>query len=236
MLTRLIQRRRRPFLLSHLVFGALAAALLIFLPTEPSARLWGGALATLLAPSLVIGRSQRWRSEGMSATLLSTPSLLRWQLIQLQPALLIVCLAGLVIGRGSFPVALLFILWGTLSVFLADTFDRRLQSFGQAWCWTLLLQLGFLSAPLWGGIWFGRTFLSPWLATLCINLNPVIAGLAAAGRPTLQDPVLYQLTLSGIVEVRPLPWWSCAIALTMLCLTLLLFNFFSEPQPLEEDF
>ena len=231
MFERLSSALRRQFFFSRrrFFFGALIVALfLLFLPHDFPRRLWWGSVLLVFAPLLTLGRSQRWAREGMSETLESTPSPIAWQLLQLRPALLIVILAGLVIGRGAIFVALIFTLWGFTAVTLADTLDRRLKSFGHAWCWSTIILLTYLSAPFWGGIWFGRSSLSPWLATLCVNLNPAVAGLAAAGRSTLQDAILYRLTLSGVVEVRPLPWWWCAVMLATITLFTLLFNLFAE--------
>ena len=83
----------------------------------------------------------------------------------------------------------------------------------------LALVLVVWTAPLWLAPWFGRTELAPWLVSGSVGVHPAAVALSAAGRPALQDPLFYTLTLSGVVEARPLSWvWgSTLFAVTAVC-------------------
>ena len=40
--------------------------------------------------------------------------------------------------------------------------------------------------------------------------------LKSIGRQSLQDPLLYEYTQSGLIEVLPLPWWTGSLSLLIL--------------------
>ena len=75
-----------------------------------------------------------------------------------------------------------------------------------------------LTAPLWVAGWLGGA--SHWPGTLAVGLHPAAAALAGGGHATLQDPVLYRWSLSGVVEVRPLPWWPATLTFLGLAMVM----------------
>ena len=90
---------------------------------------------------------------------------------------------------------------------------RRGWAYGVSRCWALPLHFGSLP--------YGQTALAPALATWAIGLHPAAMTLGAFGLPTLQDPVFYHLTLSGVVEVRPVWWgWGAIFCLGIIIGTL----------------
>ena len=100
--------------------------------------------------------------------------------------------------------------------FAADLFDKRSGRLAEAWGGAVIAIIALGAAPFWGALLFGRTELAPWVATSCISAHPVYTGLKAEGHLSLQDPLLYEVTQSGLVEVYPLPWWSGAVALLVI--------------------
>ena len=97
-------------------------------------------------------------------------------------------------------------LWVLALMSTADLLDRWVGDVRQAWLGLWSITLLGLTAPLWLAPLYGQTALAPALATWAIGLHPAAMTLGAFGLPTLQDPVFYHLTLSGVVEVRPV-WW-----------------------------
>jgi len=205
---RLVLRRAR----WRLAVGLLVAASLLFwLPEAEGDRLRALAAWALLAPWMVLGRDARrvregWRSAGVARR----GAWLVW--LELLPALALVALVALVGAGGRLQPALALFAWGASLVAVADAADRRWGRAGPAWLGVCAAATALWTAPLWLAPWFGRTDLAPWLASGSVGLHPAGVALAAAGRPALQDPVFYTLTLSGVVEARPLSWaWGSSL-------------------------
>lgn len=189
----------------------------LWLPAAPSARIWTLTALALLAPWLVLGRDARSNAEGWRAALCDAPRAGRLVLLELIPPLLVVAL-GAIVGTGGVGLpALVAFTWAAALVCLADALDRRLGRPGPAWVAIFTFALALLTAPLWLAFAFGGA-LAPWIATLAIGLHPAAATLAAAGQSTLQDPVFYTYTLSGVIEVRPIGWLGGAALFTVLAL------------------
>lgn len=192
---------------SRFLFGTLGAlGLWALLPTALDQRVWWTAVVLMLAPWLVLGRDAAREAEGWRDTLSRSPRVGRLVLAELVPALLVV---GVVAGVGArFAPAPTFTLfaWGAALVTLSDALDRRTGRAGIAWATVAGGGLLLATAPLWLAPWFGEALWSPWLASGAVALHPVGATLAAAGLPTLQDPIFYSLSLSGVVEARPMSW------------------------------
>ncbi len=199
---RLVFRRAR----LRLAVGLAAALTLpLLLPEAEDARLRALAAVALLAPWLVLGRDVRRVREGWRAAgLARRGGRLVW--LELVPALLIVAVGALVGAGGRWQPALALFAWGGALVALADAFDRRWSRAGPAWVGVLSVALVLWTAPLWLAPFFGRTEIAPWIASGSVGIHPAAVALTAAGRPALQDPVFYSLTLSGVVEARPLSW------------------------------
>ena len=191
------------------VMVGLALAFLtgLLLPSELAARLWMGACCTLLLPLMVIGRRRLLNRTIYARMLASSPYRRRWQLGSLSPAFFIILLWSVMIAQGHLKLTLIYFTWGLCCVCIADLFDQWQSHLGGAWAYSILSITLLLTAPFWGALWFGRSIFSPWIASLCLGLHPTFMGLKATGQVTLQNPLLYQLTQSGLVEVYVLPWW-----------------------------
>lgn len=189
----------------------IALTLPLWLPAQPSHRLWVVAALGLLAPWLVLGRDRGRAREGLRAALRSAPRGGLLALAELLPALVVVWFAALIGASGVLTAALALFAWGAGLVALADALDRRVGRAGPAWVVVLVLGLAVFTAPLWLAPFFGRVPWAPWLGTAAVGLHPAAAALTAAGHPALQDAVFYTYTLSGVHEVRPLPW-TCGTA------------------------
>lgn len=184
---------------------ALVLTLPLWLPSDPSSRIWTLTAVALLAPWLVLGRDARSNAEGWRGALCGAPRAGRLVLLELVPPLAVVAM-GAIIGTGGLGApALTVFAWAAALVCVTDALDRRLGRPGPAWVGVLVGALAVLTAPLWLAPVFGGAG-APWVATLAIGLHPAAATLAAAGQSTLQDPVFYTWTLSGVIEVRPIGW------------------------------
>ena len=206
----------------RVLFGIfLAMTVALFLPDSITERLWVGSLFGLACPFLVLGRRRLLNREVYTLLLASLPHRRWWQFWGLTPACFTIALWSIVIARGHLALTLTFFCWGVCCVSIADLFDQRRQTIGSAWANSIVLISLFLTAPFWGALWFGRTVFSPWIASLCLGIHPTFTGLKALGQMTLQDPILYQITQSGLVEVHPLSWWSGVAfysLISLLCL------------------
>ncbi len=203
---RLALRRARTRFTLGLAF---ALAMPIWLPAAPSSRIWTLVAVALLAPWLVIGRDASSSREGWRLALCDVPLAGRLVVLELLPPLLVVAVAAIIGTGGPGAPALGLFAWGAALVCGADALDRRLGRPGPAWVATYGAALAVLTAPLWLAFAFGQA--PGWLATWTVGLHPAATVLAAAGQSTLQDPVFYTYTLSGVVEVRPLSWgWGAA--------------------------
>jgi hypothetical protein len=196
----------------RLAVGAAAVvAMGLLLPVEAAARLWWGVALGLAAPWMVLGREAARRAAGLTAAQALAPRGGRLALAELLPGLG-VALAGAVIAARGVPEATLGLwCWAAALLCIADVADRRSGHAGAAWLVTLAPALLFLAAPLALGPWLGRTAAAPWLATAAIAGHPAAIALGGAGLPVLQDALFYRFTLSGVVEVRPMPWYSGAV-------------------------
>ena len=204
---RLVLRRAR---LRFAIGLAVAAALPMLLPDARDVRLWMLAAGATAAPWLVLGRDATRAREGWRVAASSARGHLV-VLLELVPALLVVSVAAFV-GAGGWRPGLALFVWGAALVTLADAADRRWSRSGPAWVGLLVLVAAVWTAPLWLAPWYGRPGLSPWLVSVVVALHPVGSVLASAKLPTLQDPTFYTLTLSGVVEARPLSWiWGVSL-------------------------
>lgn len=203
---RLVLRRARTRFALGLAF---AMAMPIWLPATPSSRIWALVAVSLLAPWLVLGRDAASSREGWRLALCDVPRAGRLVLLELVPPLIVVAVAAIVGTGGLGAPALGLFAWGAALVCVADAFDRRLGRPGPAWVAVYGAALLVSTAPLWSAFAFG--YAPGTVATWAVGLHPAAMVLAAAGQSTLQDPVFYTYTLSGVVEVRPLGWgWGAA--------------------------
>lgn len=205
---RLALRRAR---IRFVIGACIALTLPLWLPAAPSDRLWTLTGLALLAPWLVLGRDAAARRGGWRMAMAEAPRAGQLLVLELLPAALVVLLGAFIGTGGAMAPTLALTGWGLLLVCAADALDRRLGAAGPAWVAVLALGLAIYVAPLWLAFAFGAVDWAPWLATLSIGLHPTATALAAAGQSTLQDPIFYTFTLSGVVEVRPLAWgWGAA--------------------------
>ncbi len=191
----------------RLIVGlVLATTTPIWLPADPSLRLWALTAFALVAPWLVLGRDARRIAAGLREPLRGASTLGRLVGAELVPAMGVL-VVGALVGTGAQPAAALALFaWGFFLVALADALDRRSARAGAAWIIVVTVALSIVTAPLWLAGWFNTAY-GHWPATLAVGLHPAGAALVGAGRVTLQDPVFYIWTLSGVVEVRALGWW-----------------------------
>lgn len=202
---------------------ALALILALWLPPPGAARLMWGGLVGLACPLLVLGRREQLNRPAYAIFLRGLHHPRAWQLRGLLPALSVALCWALVVAQGQPRQAVTLFAWCAACVALADLFDALHERAGEAWAYAALTLGALYTAPLWGAVGFGEEALAPWLSTLAFNLHPAFASLAAAGAPPLQDPLLYALTQSGLVEVRALPWWSAGVfyaLMSFVCLEL----------------
>ncbi len=198
-----------------LSLAALTLVLVGFLaPDETGPRTWLFLGASLLLPALLIGRMQRRAAAGWLEEACSAPGAGRLYLFDCILGVATAVLLGVLGGAGDLSATVALTAWCLAITCFADLLDRALPDPRVAWLILGGSVVVWLTSPLWLAPLFGRTGLAPWLATWSIGLHPATVVLAAFEQPTLQDPVLYRLTLSGVVEVRPL-WWGWG-ALTYL--------------------
>ena len=208
--------------LSRFAGGLLLALALVFLlPPVGTARLVWGGLVGLACPLLVLGRREQLNRPAYSIFLRGLSRPRAWQLRGLIPALVVSFAWSLIVAHAEPRQTLTLFAWGAACVMLADLFDALHERAGVAWAYATLCLGALYTAPIWGAVWFGEEALSPWLSTLSFNLHPAFASLMASGSPPLQDPLLYSLTQSGLVEVRTLPWWSAGAFYALICLVCL---------------
>ena len=201
----------------RIVWGVcLLLASLMFMPQDITFRLWFGLSLGLLCPLLVLGRRHSLNREAYALILSALPKQRRWQIWGLTPAFFVIFLWATLIAQGSWKIGLIFLSWGIACVSLSDLFDKRRVRLAEAWGWSSLCIMLLASTPFWGALFFGRTAFSPWIATVCISAHPVYTSLKSIGRHSLQDPLLYEYTQSGLVEVLPLPWWAGSLSLLIL--------------------
>jgi len=215
MLRFVLRRAQYPFLV-----GAVGViGLLLLLPAALELRVWWTAAVLLLSPWLVLGRDAVRQAEGWRDTVSRAPRAGWLVLAELVPALLLVGVVAGVGARFTAAPTLTLFAWGAALVTLSDALDRRTGRAGIAW--VVVAGGGVLigTAPLWLAPWFGEAPWSPWLASGAVALHPVGATLAAAGLPTLQDPIFYSISLSGVVEARPMSWvWGAGFFGALACL------------------
>ncbi len=184
----------------------LVLSLPLWLPESLQQRLWILSFLGLLSPWLVLGRDQARRREGWRALLQRAPRARRLILGEQLLPLLILALGAWLGTEQAWRPSLALLSWSGCLMLWADALDRSSSDPGTAW---LPLSLGIIlivGAPLWLSPLFGLPAWRPWIATLAVGLHPAASALAAAQLSTLQDPWFYTLTLSGILEVRPLDW------------------------------
>jgi hypothetical protein len=197
---------------------AVAASLPLWLPAATAARIHCLALGALAVPWLVLGRDAARRREGLRDALRIAPRAGRLVLAELAPGLLVIATAvGVTLFRTPAAAFALFA-WGALLLCAADALDRRAPTAGAAWAALWIGAIAWLALPLWAARWFGAQALAPWPSTLAVGLHPTAAALAGAHLPTLQDRWFYSLTLSGVIETRPLPWFYGAGTLALAAL------------------
>ena len=176
------------------------------LPEQLDQRVWWTCAVLLGAPWLVLGRDAAREAEGWRVALVDAPRAGWLVMAELVPALALVALIACAGARFEWAPAVALFTWGAALVTVADALDRRLGRAGVAWVVVLTMGLLVCTAPLWLAPWFGEAPWTPWLASGAVALHPAGSALAAAGLPTLQDPLFYSLTLSGVVEARPMSW------------------------------
>ncbi len=200
---------------------AIAFLLMAWLPSFGTERLVWGALVGLACPLLVLGRREQLNRPAYSTFLRALHRPRAWQLRGLLPALVVAFCWALVVAHAHPRQTLILFSWSAACVTLADLFDALHERAGVAWAYSSLCLGALYTSPLWAAVGFGEEPLSPWLSTLTFNLHPAFSSLMATGLPPLQDPLLYSLTQSGLVEVRILPWWSAGLFYALICLVCL---------------
>ena len=203
----------------RIIVGVVVGLFVAFnLPNLPSLRLWIGTLFGLLCPFLVLGRRQALNPRVFSILQSGFPRPRRLQIQSLTPALFIILMWSMIIAQAHFKLTFTFFTWGMCCVFIADLFDQRNPHIGNAWAYSVV-SVGLLATtPFWGSIWFGQTVFTPWIATFCLEFHPVFSGLKSLDYVTLQDSLLYQVTQSGSVEIRSIPWWGGSFFYLLICL------------------
>ena len=214
MLRFVLRRARYRFLAGFVA----AMGLLVSLPDPMEQRVWWTAALLLLAPWLVLGRDGQRQAQGWRDTASRAPRIVWLALAELVPALVVVALVAGIGARFALAPTLTLFAWGAALVTLGDALDRRTGRASVAWVVVSGGALAVSTAPLWLAPWFGESLWSPWLASGAVALHPVGAALAAAGLPTLQDPIFYSLSLSGVVEARPMSWaWGATFFGVIAC-------------------
>ncbi len=189
---------------------------LIFIPNEITLRLWFGLAAGLLCPLLVLGRRRSLNREAYALILRALPRQRRWQIWGLTPSFFVVLLWAILIAHGSWKIFVIFLSYGIACISLSDFFEKQNVRLAIAWGWSSLSIIAIATAPFWAALFFGRTAFSPWIATFSISAHPVYSGLKSIGRHSLQDPLLYDFTQSGLIEVLPVPWWAGSLTLLVI--------------------
>ena len=203
---------------------AAVLGLAVWLPEALNLRLWiTAASVALLAPWLVLGRDRLRRRQGWRDAVATSLARRRLVLAELLGPALVVLAAGLVAARGALAPSLALALWGWAMIASADALDRHRDAPGAAWLACVFGATVLWTAPWWLARWFGRTALAPHLSSNAVALHPAGTALAAAELPTLQDPLFYKYTLSGVVEALPSSWLRGALffgVITLVALSL----------------
>jgi len=196
-------------------------AFTLFLPEDMIQRqLWGGVIG-LLAPLLVLGRRTQFKRESYDVFSRTLKHPRRWELQGIFPSLTMIGMWAFVVSRADPREALIYFCWYLMCLMIGELCDLKRERLGEAWAYTSVSIILFMTAPLWGALWFGVTPLRPWVATLSLGLNPVFSAASSVGEGVLQNPTLYAYTLSGLVEVRSLAWWYAPLCYFILSWILL---------------
>lgn len=157
-------------------------------------------------PILCVGRMQRRAEDGWWHDARSLRGETRLYGLDLVFLIVPAIVFGVLAGAGRLPTTLAMTAWVFALLTTADLLDRLVSDVRFIWLSLWAIVVPGLTAPLWLAPLFGQTAVAPAIATWSIGLHPAATVLGASGLPTLQDPLFYHLTLSGVVEVRPL-WW-----------------------------
>ncbi|MEE2786082.1 MAG: hypothetical protein VX589_02015 [Myxococcota bacterium] len=202
MLTYILKRDR-------IILGLSALAIVVgdwFLPDAAGPRSWCLLAASLCLPFCVVGRSYQRAHENWLTVSRRTHRRLKYLVMEQLSTVLILGLFALLGGQGEWRATLALLTWGAAILLVSDAVDRLLVTPARVWSTLVFAGLFLLLSPLYLAPWFGQTALSPGLSSYAIGLHPIGLVLSAFGEPTLQNPLLYRVSLSGVVEVRPLTW------------------------------
>lgn len=197
---------------------ACALSMPLVLPSAPSQRIWVLSLAAVLMPLMVIGREAQRRRSDMRAALQLAPHAGRLVGLEVLPALTVASLAC-ALGTGNIAATLTLVAWAMALTLVADGVDRATGQAGAAWVVAATVAVVAHLAPVLLAPAFGAEPTTPWVLSSAVAMHPAGAALAAAGLPTLQDPIFYTFTLSGVLEARPMSWfWGAGAFLSVAIL------------------
>ncbi len=190
-----------------LIVAVLAAvAFVVLAPDNPLHRVWWGLGYSMLLPTFVVGRSaRRLRDSWLSEALLQRK---RFRLVASDWGvnLLYVCLTAYAFSWGHGASFLVCFSWALLVVAISESLDRALVVPSRVWVWTILLVGGLVVSPILMAPVYGNTPLAPNVVTYTVGLHPGAMYLTAHGLPTLQNPILYAVSLVGVIEAYPVKW------------------------------
>jgi hypothetical protein len=191
----------------RLLFCFFFAIFLFFtLPDTLSLRLWIGALLFLLLPLLFLNQRGYLSKDQLSDLMLQViPHERKFYFYQIFPHLIMVFILSLAVSH--FHPLLTFLLWSWGCVFLTilTLLEKITENLGDYLLRSLTIMILVLSMPFWSALLFDHPSFESWLPNLVFNFHPVPAGLSITGKSVLQDPLMYQTTKSGLIDVRILP-------------------------------
>jgi len=134
---------------------------------------------------------------------------------------------GVAVSLGHGPSLCAMFAWAFLILSVADGFDRTFVKPSTVWVWTLLVVLSLTASPVLMAPMYGNTAFAPYVVTYTVGLHPGAMYLAAHELPTLQNPILYAVSLSGVIEAYPVRWHFGAGTYFTLAVVLIAWSFVS---------
>lgn len=183
-----------------------AIFLFLTMPETLSLRLWIGSLLFLLLPLLFLNQRGYLSKDQFSDFMLNVlPHERKFYFYQIFPHLIMVFILSLAVSR--FHPLLTFLLWswGVLFLTILTLLEKITANLGDYLLRALITIVLVLTTPFWGALLFDHSAFESWLPNLVFNFHPVPAGLSMTGKSVLQDPLMYQMTKSGLIDVRVLP-------------------------------
>lgn len=186
----------------YLVAGLLMVCAFVWAPDAVGGRFWTGSALMLLSPLILLTRYARDDFQHGVQSVLLSPRRSHIHLIELNTALGLCIVLGIVCVGGMTWSALVLGVWGSFLCGLASLFEQGDWSASNVLAVVFGIGLLLWSSPFWLGPWLGEPGFTPWLASWVMWLHPVSQALSLSELTNLIEPIFYSVTFVGVVEVE----------------------------------